>query len=72
MLGIKTVALRKAKNSIPVALRKAKNSMEFLAFLSAIGSVGRHEKMEFGDNSEILFLFLSENICCDPSLELSG
>ena len=23
------------------------------------------------DNSKIIFLFLNENICCDPSLELS-
>ena len=23
------------------------------------------------DNSELIFLFLNENICCDPSLELS-
>ena len=24
------------------------------------------------NNSKIIFLFLKENICCDPSLELSG
>ena len=30
------------------------------------------ESIVFEDNPEILFLFLNENICCDPSLELSG
>ena len=28
-------------------------------------------KVLFDDNSEVIFLFLTENWCCDPSLELS-
>ena len=29
------------------------------------------DKKDIEDNSDIFFLFLNENICCDPSLEPS-
>ena len=46
--------------------------LEFrVVFNGLLGGIRAPDKRGIEENSKIIFLFLSENICCDPSLEPS-